>query len=505
MSDEVKDIQTEQATANPTSSYRSIFKATSLFGGVQVYQILISMVKSKFIAILLGPLGVGIQGMYTSALQFVQGLTSMGLSSSAVRNVSEASGSDDMKRVAAIVKTLQRLVWSTGLFGLFAVLILSSVLSETSFGDDKHIVAFVFLSTTLLFDQLSAGQKVVLQGLRRLKDLAKASTIGSTISLIISVPLFYIYGIKGIVPTLILNSITLLLLSWYYANKIQLPLIVQTAKETMRNGVGMLKMGIAMSWSGILVLGSAYALRWFIRIESGTEMVGLYTAGFTIINSYVGMIFTAIGTDYYPRLAAVNKDNKRMRDLVNQQGEIAVLILAPLLLICIVFMPLLIKVLYTDEFMNSSDFVIVAALGMMFKLGSWLISYQFVAKGESKLFVINETISNIYFLLLNIIGYKLMGLVGLGVAFGMSYFIYYAQVFFIAKQRYEFSFSSDYMKVFISQMVLLIVCFVLVEIRVKILAYLGGLVLIVMSILLSLKGLNNRMNLTEVLKQRLSK
>ena len=55
------------------SSYRSIFKATSLFGGVQVYQILIQIIKSKFVAVLLGPAGVGIMGLYKSGLQLILG------------------------------------------------------------------------------------------------------------------------------------------------------------------------------------------------------------------------------------------------------------------------------------------------------------------------------------------------------------------------------------------------------------------------------------------------
>ena len=156
-----------QETNASQSVYRGIFKATSLFGGLQVYQILVNVVKSKFIAVLLGPLGIGIQGLYTSALQFIQGLTSMGLSSSAVRDVSEANGTGDMVRVAGVVKTLRRFVWCTGLIGLLVVLFLSPVLSKTSFGDSNHIVAFVCLSVTLLIDQLCAGQKVVLQGTRR--------------------------------------------------------------------------------------------------------------------------------------------------------------------------------------------------------------------------------------------------------------------------------------------------------------------------------------------------
>lgn len=488
-----------------TSSYRSIFKATSLFGGVQVYQIIIGVIKSKFIAVLLGPLGVGILGLYQSALQFIQSLTSMGLKSSAVRDVSEADGSGDLNRVAVAVKTLRRLVWCTGLLGLLVVIVFSPLLSRTSFGDNKHIIPFICLSVTLLLDQIYGGQMVVLQGMRRLKQLAKASAIGSTTSLIVSIPLYYIYGVQGIVPTLILNSVTLLLLTWYYARQVKLPPVVLSIHDTMNTGARMLKMGLAMSWSNILVFGCAYALRWFIREETGTEAVGFYTAGFTIITTYVGMIFTAIGTDYYPRLASVNKDNDKMTIIVNQQGEIASLILAPMLLICILFMPFVIKILYSEQFLAANDFIIIAAVGMMFKLGSWLIAYQFIAKGESRLFIINETITNCYYLLLSLLGYKYWGLYGLGIAFTLVYLFYFIQVYLIARKRYNYRMSHSFFRIFGFQLIIVIACFIISQILSPSLKYTIGVILIIISGMYSFKGLDSRMNLMNYVSNRLKK
>lgn len=502
MSEEVKDIQAESTTASQTSSYRSIFKATSLFGGVQVYQIIVSVIKSKFIAVLLGPLGVGIQGLYQSALHFIQSLTAMGLHASAVRDVSEANGTGDLNKVAMVVKTLRRLVWCTGLLGLLVVVAFSPILSRTSFGDNEHIVPFICLSVTLLLDQICSGQKVVLQGMRRLKQLAMASAIGSTASLFVSVPLYYFYGVKGIVPTLILNSITLLTLSWYYARQVSLPQITLTYKETFQRGKGMLKMGLAMSWSNILVFGCAYVLRWFIRVETGTEAVGIYTAGFAIIGTYVGMVFNAISADYYPRLAAVNDNNEKLNHTVNQQGVVAFLILAPMLLVCIVFMPIVIQILYSKEFLDANDFVVVAAVGMMFKLGSWLISYQFIAKGESRLFVVNETIANVYFLVLNVLGYRLMGLSGLGCAFLLSYLIYFIQVYIMAKKKYSFSISNELQRIMVIQLVFVLVCFGVTLVHNQMLTYLVGSLLIVGCSLFSLNELNKHLDLISILKNR---
>ena len=46
-------------------SYLSILKSTSLIGSASLLNILISMVRIKFVAVLLGPTGVGLLGLYT--------------------------------------------------------------------------------------------------------------------------------------------------------------------------------------------------------------------------------------------------------------------------------------------------------------------------------------------------------------------------------------------------------------------------------------------------------
>ena len=183
----------------------------------------------------------------------------------------------------------------------------------------------------------------------------------------------------------------------------------------------MIKMGLAMSFSGILTTISAYLLRWFIREKGGIDEVGLYSAGLLVTNTYVGMIFSAMGTDYYPRLAAVNKDNERCREVINQQGEVAILLIAPIILSCIVFMPLIIRIIYSTEFLAAGNYILFAVAGMIFKATSWTISYSFLAKAESRLFIVNETISNLYFLLNNILGYIWGGLTGLGISYMLSF------------------------------------------------------------------------------------
>ena len=492
-------------TDNNQSSYRSIFKATSLFGGVQVYQILIQIIKSKFIAVLLGPAGVGIMGLYQSGLQLVQQISSMGLAQSGVRDVSEANGSNDIQRIAKTVIVVRKLVWFTGILGLIVVACCSPLLSKVSFGNYDYTIPFIMLSFTMLIDQLSAGQKVLLQGMRRLKDLAKCTAFGVTFGLITSIPLYYWLGVDGIVPTLILNSICSLVLSWFYSRKIKINKVTITPKQTFEQGKQMLVMGVSMSLSGIFASIASYAIRGFIQGNGGVEQVGLFQAGFVIMTTYVGMVMNAIATDYYPRLAAINKDNTKCCEVVSQQGEIGTMILAPMLTVCLVFMPFVLQLLYSDKFLAANEYISWACLGMMLRMVSWVLAFLFVAKAESRLYIINELSANLYYLVFSLFGYKFFGLTGLGIAFLLEYVVYFLQCYLIARKRYNFRFSDSFIKCYSIQLFLVIVCFAIVIFFDGWMKYLLGCTIIAVSCFLGVKELNQRMNLTEFIKNKVTR
>lgn len=495
----------KQTPQQDKEDYKSIVRANSLFGGVQVFKIIISILKSKVIAELLGPTGVGIQGLFQSGLTLVQGITSMGLSQSAVRDVAEADGTKDANRLNLVISVIKKIVWATGILGLLAVCIFSPILSKTSFGSYDYTIPFIYLSLTLLLDQLSAGQCVIIQGLRKYRYLAKASTYGSVFGLIVSVPLYYLFGVNGIVPTLILNSACNLVLSWFFAKKIKTE-NVPTPKETIiKEGRNMLIFGLAMSINTILGTLCTYALRGYIRVEGGTEMVGLYVAGFTIMETYMGMVFSAIGSDYYPRLASVNRDDARCAALMNRQGEIISLICGPLLVFALIFMPILVKLLYSSKFDDSIPYITWAVVGMMFRAGSWVISFLFIAKGDSKLFIQNEFWSKAYILILNILGCYLWGLEGLGIAYAFSYFMYFVQVFLVAHFKFGFMFSKGFAGVYAKQFGFVLAGFFIALFVAGWERYALGTTLLMFATLSSAKELEQKTGLVTAIKNKFIK
>ena len=487
------------------SSYRQIFKATSLFGGVQVFNILIGIIRVKFVAVLLGTVGVGIIGLFNAPLQLITSITSFGIASSAVRNISESHNSGDKILLSKTISTLRRWSWFTGLFGSSLTLILAPLLSQWTFGNHDYTWAFIWLSVTLLLQAISRGQSSILQGTRRLKDMAKAGVVGSALGLITSIPLYYWFGVKGIVPAIIVTAITSLLVSWYFSRKVQIEKNNLKLKETYFFGLDMAKLGVFMTLAGFIGTLSAYILNAYISNEGGVDQVGLYNSGWGVVGQYTGIIFTAMATDYFPRLSAIHSDNEKVKALVRQQAETALLIMTPLLALLIVTMPLVVRILYTPEFLPIVMFASLTVLGMQFKALSWAMGYVFLAKGDGRLFLILEIISGAFILLLNLFCYYLYGLNGLGISFILSYILGTVLYLFVLNRKYYFSFPNKFYGTFLITYGFSVGAFLTTYISGIHLRYIVGIIVLILSALYSLKRLNDLIDLRLYISKKLKR
>lgn len=484
-------------------SYRQIFKATSIFGGVQVFNILISIIRSKFVAVLIGPKGMGILNLFTTTIGFISGLTNFGLSTSSIKNVALASASGDSNKVGLIIGVLKKLLWATGILGMVLTIILSPLLSKMVFGNGEYKLGFIWVSLSLLFQQLGSGKLVILQGLRKLKYLAKANLFGASVGLLITIPLYYLWRIDGVVPVIIISSLISMLVAHKYAAKCKVPSIQVKNEDIIREGKDMLNMGFMINLNGLIAIGVTFLISIYIRNTGGVEQVGLYNAGFAILNSYVSMIFTAMYTDYYPRLAAVASSNENATLLINQEAEVAILLIAPILALFIVFVNWAVILLYSRDFVAINEMIQWAALGMYFKVASWSVATIFLAKGAAKLFFWNGLAQTLYTLVLNIIGYRIMGLEGLGVSFLLSFLIYATQVYLVAKNKYDFSFQKQFFKIAFFQLFMGLSCLLMIRLLVSPWNYFLGSFLIIASGLISIKKLDRRIDILSMIKNKI--
>lgn len=485
------------------SSYRQIFKATSLFGGVQIFQIIVGIVRTKLVAVILGAAGVGIMGLLNAPLQLIISITGLGISYSAVRDIGEAHGRGDQSRISYAITILRRWSWFTGFLGAIVTITIAPLLSQWTFGNRDYTWSFVWLSVTLLLQALSKGQSTILQGTRRLKEMARSGVIGSALGLFTSIPLYYWLGVRGIVPAMVISALIALILSWYYSRKVIVQDVSLTIRETYKSGLGMAKLGVYMTVAGFIASFSAYILNAFISNRGGIEQVGFYNAGWGVVGQYTGIIFSAMATDYFPRLSAVQADDEKVKELVQQQGVTALLIMSPLLTLLIAAMPIVVRILYTPAFSPVVMFASLTLLGMQFKAISWSMGYVYLAKGNGSLFLKLEVISGLAILGLNLLLYNILGLNGLGISFVISYFLAIIVSYFVLSVNYNFSFSGKFYMIFFLTYGFVVLAFLTVFIESIFIRYSLGAVIFILAALTSLYKLNQLLDLRSLIRGRI--
>lgn len=448
------------------SSYRSIVKGTAIFGGVQVFNILINLLRGKFIAMLLGPTGMGISSLYTSTTSTITQFTSFGLNLSAVREISAANETGDLEKLSRVARVFRRLVLFTGILAALIAIIGAPWLSNATFGDNNHVWGFITLSIMLFFTANTAAETAMLQGTRRLKYLAKSSLTGAIAGLIVGIPFYYFWGVDGIVPAMIVLAVVTFSVNRYFANKIELTHQKISTWETFKEGKQMLSLGIVMVAASLIGSCALYIINVYIRRTGSVDDVGLYQAATSITNQYVGLVFAAMAVDYFPRLAAVSNDRTKVQETVTHQMEITMLMVVPLLIAIMVTAPLLIRILLAKEFLPVIPIVRWLALGLFFKAFSYPIGYISFAKGDKRFFFWFEGVLGTSMnLIFSLAGYSLWGLNGLGIAFTVALILYTIFLLIASNMRFGFTINTRLLKIFIPLFIALIMSFAVFQIN----------------------------------------
>lgn len=423
--------------------YKEIFKSTFLFAFVRIFQMLIGIVRNKLVAVILGPSGIGILQIFEKTTELIKKGAGLGISQSALRDLSVAKNTGDEKKFSATYTAVKRVNLFTGSLGVIVTIILSPLLSEWTCGDSNHTVAYLCLSILVFFNIVSEIQLSILKGVRFQRALAYASIAGSLCGLFVSVPIYYIWDADGIVPAMIIHSIVNFVVTNFFVRRINYIECHQTLKQTFALAKPMVRVGIILVFVGVLDSLFAVILSSFLRHYGGFETVGFYQAGHTLVHSYFGIIVTSLAMDYYPRVSAVNNDNVKVADEYNKQTQIGLLCILPLASIFVYLAPIIIKLLYTSEFTSVIQFVDYAIIGAVFAVVAECLRIILVAKQFAKLYAAISLILKAILLPLYMVMFVNFNLLGLGIAYLIDNFVQVATYSLLNKRRYSIILSVE--------------------------------------------------------------
>ena len=430
---------------NEKGAYGQVLKYTGIFGGVQGLSIIVSLVRNKLAAVLLGPAGMGLVSLFNSTVAFISQATGFGISMSAVRHISELTESGDEAQRAYYIRVVRAWSLLAAMLGVLVCVAIGPFLSSNTFAWGNHTLHFILLAPAVGMIAVTAGESAILKGTRQLKPLVVVQTFTVLATLLLTVPAYYFFGEAGIVPVIVLMTLVTLLFTVNYSFRLY-PYHVSGSKGILGDGMEMIRLGVAYTLAGIVGTGSEMLIRSWLNLQGDLDAVGLYNAGYMITVTYASMVFSAMEADYFPRLSAVNGDVTATNETVNKQMEVTMLIIAPMLVGLIVLLPVLIPLLLSEKFLPIVAMTQVAALAMFFKAITLPAAFITLARGYSLIFLALETAYYIVFVLLVMFGYRYWGLMGTGVAITLANVFDFLMIHGVARWRYGYKMSSAVMR-----------------------------------------------------------
>ena len=451
-------------TTQHTSSYRKIVGSTAIFGGAQLIAVVINLIRGKLVALILHSAGMGIMTLLNNAANTIQQFALLGMNISAVRNISQANKGTSEQVLAATIRVVRSMFVISALAGLVFTIVSSPLIAQTSFGSFDYLPMLLLLAVSVMLSILGTGEMTIMQGLRRYKQLALCSIVPPLCGLLLSVPIYYIWGIKGIVPAMILGGGIYYLVMRHFSFRDQQPKAERerlTLRTIWQQGHEIIQLGMVMTFGTIVGTITTYSLMAFVSNWGSVSDVGFYQASNVIAIQYVSMIFTAMATDYYPRLSACYKENKEKAHLlVNQQTEVVLLTITPLAMLMILTAPLLISVLLTSEFQTIRHLIYFLGLANIFKALCFPMDYIAYAKGDKKYILWVETVwGNIKTFSVIAGCYAVFGLDGLGYGALASAMIDVVVSIVLIRWRYGFRFSNTVVRLLALMLALALACF----------------------------------------------
>ncbi len=399
-----------------------ILKTMTLFGSVEAVTMLCSVVRNKIMALWVGAIGVGLLGLYAVALEMLSTLAQMGLRMSAVKSI---SASTSEKEVSEKVVMVRRIGFVLGVCGALLTMIFAPFLSYMSFGDYSHGWQFVALSIGVFFTTIVASESAVLQGRNQLSRIAKASAYSAPLSLCVAIAMIYYWRIDSAIPVLLAYAV--IMAGCYFVFRSPMGQVVDSLswRNTITEARPMLVLGVIITITGFSTWLSSYVVLSFVNHCGGEEQMGLYQAGFTVAIRYMGVIFTSLGMEYFPRISSAAVGGmKRLQIMMRHQLKVVLCVVTPMAIGLVLLASCVVNLLYSGEFLKAVPLVVLAMPGVVLRAVSFCMAFVIYAKGDGRVILVTELLSCVLCILLNCAGYYLWGLAGVGVSFSVWYALY---------------------------------------------------------------------------------
>ena len=417
-------------------------------GGVSVVNVLIGLVRTKVAALILGPAGVGLVGLFHNLIQTGATVVSFGIGNVGTRQVAEAS--EDPRATAVARRSIVFAAAVLGLVGALLLFVLRHLVAEVVLGDRGRASEVGWLALGVLLLVGAAAQNGILTGLRQIGTLARVSVLSALAGTIAGIAALLAWRERGVLAFVLLSPLaTVLVGAWYLRQTPNRTGLIKLPDMRAQWSL-LMRLGLAFTLGSLAGTASQLAVRGMVQRQLGPDALGHFQAAWSISLNYIAFVLTAMASDYYPRLTAAMRDRAEAVRAINHQAEVALLLAGPLLVGTVAASPWVLRLLYSASFLPAVDLLRWQICGDFLKIASWPLGFVLLAAGRGKTFVAVESMGALVLVGVTAVALPLIGLPAPGVAYVTMYLVYLTAVLMLARQSIGFRLSGETLRVFVA-------------------------------------------------------
>jgi Na+-driven multidrug efflux pump len=413
-------------------------------GLVSIFQILLNIVRNKLTAVILGTYGIGVLSVINSILGIGQTVSNLGISNGIVKKIS--SDSDNKEEIQNVISTsyITSLISSTIL--LIIMILFSKQISIQNFNNENFYKFIIVIAFSIPITTFNSIDGAIINGFREIKIISRVSILTSIINVITSVFFIYYFNINGAVYSIVAMSVVGYVINFIALKHILFKNEMKFKISFSRYKINIFKTFIAFGSTSIFALLfsniSMLVIKVAITKKLGMDYNGIFQADWTIMNQYIGIIFSSCGVYYFPTLCSLKTNEERVEE-INKTLEMLLLIIVPVFIGILLFKNIIIGLLYSSKFALSAELLSVFIIGDYFKVIAWTIGYVFAPIYKLKEFIIIDFISNIFFAMFSILLLNKFGsLYGIAYAYVVLNILLCIIYYIYLKINMDFEFKS---------------------------------------------------------------
>ena len=425
---------------------RSLIIGVIKAGSGAVANLLLGVISIKIMAVMLGPSGTGLLSLIR---QVVVTLASLGMGSQTAL-IQGVANKEGIERDSYISTTFWLFVLGVS-FSVLLIELFATEIAVFTFGKSDAslvlLIRWIALPVFLLYAYVYL--KSILNGFRAIGRLALVEMLGPVATLMLVYPVCISVG-EGYALAFVwmISAAQLLMLAAsfliLYKNGWLSALFVHTEKMIDRAAFHyFFTIAGTTLLTGMIGTGTLLAVRTMIARNGGLYQVGLFDLAWSLSGSYVMLLLTSFGTYYTPTLSQTVGNIERAA-LVRRVVRLSTLLMIPMIVIVVVFKPLLVRFLYSSEYVTSLEMVRWMLIGDYLKITGWVLAIPVIVNANMKIYFWTEAFWNIGFLALSALAILYFGdMQWIGIAFVVLYFTYVVYYLQYVRRVYELQIARD--------------------------------------------------------------